>query len=100
MIQGTTPIHTFGIPFDTTTIKKARVTYSQNDSVVLIKEGEQCTITDNAVVVRLSQEETFLFDTDFPVDIQVRILTKDDVAIASRPQRVPIRTVLDGEVLQ
>lgn len=99
MIQGTTPVHTFGIPLDATTIKKARVTYSQNNKVVLTKEGDDCTITDGSVVVKLTQEETFLFDADIPVDVQLRILTNTDDAVASRPQRVPLRTVLDGEVL-
>ena len=100
MIQGTTPIHIFKIPFDTELIENVRIIYAQNGNVVLTKELKDCTIENGAVMVKLSQEETFAFDAKFPIDIQIRVLTNGGDALASRVERLPIREVLDGAVLQ
>ena len=100
MIQGTTPIHIFNMPFDTANIKNVRITYAQNNAVVLTKELVDCTIEGNAVMAKLSQEETFLFDVNAPVDIQIRVLTNGGDALASKVQRVGLRSVLDGAVLE
>ena len=99
MIQGTTPAHTFTVPIDTEIISNVRVTYAQSGEVVLTKEKDDCSIGNKTVTVKLTQEETFKFAHDIPVDIQVRILTTGGDALASRVERVPIREVLDGEVL-
>lgn len=100
MIQGTTPTHTFQVPVDTGIIESVRIVYAQNDVVVLTKEKDDCTFGDNRIAVKLSQEETFQFDDSFPVDIQIRLLTRGGDALASRVERVPIITVLDGAVLE
>ena len=99
MIQGTTPTHAFKVPIDTAIISNVRITYAQNGSVVLTKEKEDCKMGENLVSVKLTQEETFNFDEELPVDIQIRILTTGGDALASKVERVPLLTVLDGEVL-
>ena len=35
MIIGTTPTHTFDIPFDTSMVDEVKITYAQDDVVVL-----------------------------------------------------------------
>ena len=37
MRRGSTPIHTFTLPVDTSIIDKLRITYVQKDEIVLIK---------------------------------------------------------------
>ena len=37
MIQGTTPTHTFTIPFDVSLIKELKVVYAQQGEIVLEK---------------------------------------------------------------
>lgn len=99
MIQGTTPTHTFKVPIDTAIISNVRITYAQDGAVVLTKEKNDCKMGEGFVSVKLTQEETFNFDDELPVDIQMRILTMGGDALASKPERVPLRTVLDGEVI-
>ncbi len=100
MIRGTTPLHVFTLPFSTDLVEKVRVIYSQKDEIVLRKEGETCTLNDTNVSVKLSQEETFLFNCNYPVDIQIRVLMKSGDALTSLPQRVGLDKCLENEVLK
>jgi hypothetical protein len=100
MIRGTTPTHTFDIEIDTNIIKTAKVTYSQQDSVILEKKTEDCELCDHSISVCLTQEDTLAFDNRYPVYIQVRILTVDDVAMSCDPFAVPVGKCLDNEVLR
>lgn len=99
MIRGTTPLHVFTLPFSTDLIKNLRVIYSQNDEPVLKKELDDCKLNGNTVEVKLSQVDTFTFNSDYPVEIQVRVLTKTGDALASLPQRVGLDRCLENEVL-
>ena len=79
---GTTPTHTFTLPADiAAATAKARVVYSQCNTVVLTKEVT--SLTGNDVVVKLTQEETLKFHNRRPVDIQVRVLTTGSDALTS-----------------
>ena len=99
MIRGTTPLHTFTLPFSTSIVDKVRVIYSQNDEIVLRKEGETCQLNENKVSVKLTQHDTFLFDCHYLVDIQVRVLTKSGDALTSLPKRIGVDKCLENEVL-
>lgn len=99
MIIGTTPKHTFNIPFDTSLISKVRVLYSQDDVLVLTKKHEDCVIENNTVTVELTQEDTFKLDHTKDVEIQLRVLTTGNDAIASIPKKVGIVKCLETEVL-
>ena len=61
MIQGTTPTHTFTLPFDVSMVEKVRIIYSQKDQPVVIKNTEDCQLEGNDVFVVLTQEDTFAF---------------------------------------
>lgn len=101
MKRGTTPTHTFTLPFDATLVAKARILYAQNDTVILRKEGSDITINGNTLSVRLSQEDTFKFTMGFTryVEIQVRILTPTNDSLVSDIIRVPVERCLEEDVL-
>lgn len=99
LVRGTTPTHTFTLPFDTEIVGKIKVTYAQNDVVVLEKEQAACECSGNTVTVRLTQEDTFKFDCKQCVQIQVRVLTQTGDALVSEIKHIGVRKCLDGEVL-
>lgn len=98
MTRGTTPIHSFALPFSADLIEAIEITYAQNGSVVLQKTGADCTYDGNTVHCTLTQQETFTFDDRFPVEIQVRVLTGGTVA-ASGVMLVSVGECLSKEVL-
>jgi hypothetical protein len=100
MIRGTTPTHTFELPFDTAVIKKIKIIYAQNDKVLFCKEAEACSLNARTVTVKLTQNETLLFDCDKLVQIQMRILTTTGEALASGISVISISKCLENEVFE
>ena len=99
MIQGTTPTHTFTLPFDTSLLTSARIIYSQNEKIILKKELSDCECSGNTISCKLTQEETFLFVHPKTVQIQIRVLTDGGDALNSDIETVPCKMCLDDEVL-
>lgn len=99
MIRGTTPTHIFNIPFDTSLVDEIKITYAQEDEIILIKGTTDCTLENSTISVTLSQEDTFKFDHTKAVQIQVRILTVNGEAFASIVEKVGVSKCLDDEVL-
>ncbi len=99
MIRGTTPTHTFVLPFDTANVKECMIIYGQDDKEVLRKEASVCTMSDNKIVVELTQEDTLKFDCKKNVQLQLRVLTQDDKALATKVQTYPVHKCLNSEVL-
>ena len=77
---GTTPAHTFTLPFDASIIEEVHIVYAQN---VLVKRRSDCELNGNEIVVKLSQEDTLMLDNSTLVSIQIRVLTVDGEALAS-----------------
>lgn len=100
MIVGTTPTHTFNIPFDTSLISKVRVVYSQNDKKVLTKTEEDCILENKTVSVTLTQSDTFKFDHKSPVEIQLRLLTNTGIVLGSVPKKIGVTKCLETEVIE
>ena len=100
MIGGTTPTHTFNIPFDTSMLKEIKVLYTQNDALVLEKYTSDCKLDGATISVTLTQEDTFLFDYKKVVEIQLRVLTLGGEALTSVPEKVGVSKCLDNEVLK
>ena len=96
--SGTTPIHFFNISIDPSRIKTIKITYAQGD-IKITKHTDDCTIQEGCIVVSLSQEDTLSLDYCQLVEIQIRILTKDDKSLASNIMRVSVAKCLDKEVL-
>ena len=107
MTRGTTPTHTFTLPdnLNTATISTLYITYAQHGETVLDKTLSDVTINDGVIICTLTQADTLAFEVldqrcgCDKVDVQVRLKTSDDVAMASDIMPVPIRDILkDGEI--
>lgn len=100
MIRGTTPIHTFELPFDVATISDVRVIYYQDGEVILWRDAAECELEGNKITIRLTQEETFSFDcAKGYVYIQLRVRTVEGDVLASNEIRVEVKRCLDNEVM-
>lgn len=99
MIRGTTPTHTFTLPFGVETVAKVRILYAQHDEVLVTKTEEDCTMTGQTIQVRLTQEETLALDSSTVVAIQLRVLTTGGEALASDIMRVLPGDCLENEVM-
>lgn len=91
MTPGTTPTHTFTLPFNPQQGSKFCVVYAQgkeyHEQVVLELGTNRCSINGKNIVVKLTQEETLKFDrtprqyqgkySPYPVKIQIGIQTPD-----------------------
>lgn len=98
MRVGTTPTFTFKLPFGTDVVQKAKITFRQNNKVVLEKTDD-CVVDADMVKVSLAQEETFMFTYPGKAEVQLRILTQGNDALASAPFLFLVEECLDKEVL-
>lgn len=99
MIRGTTPTHTFNIPFDSGYLKKILITYAQKKIPVIEKTEQDCVLDGNSIKVTLSQKDTLKFDDRRPVEIQIRVVTTNDTALATNVGTIDVGRVLNEEVL-
>ena len=100
MFKGTTPTHTFEVNIDTSLIKEVKIIYCQRDREILVKRTDECTLGDNEISTKLSQEDTFLFDDNTFATVQLRVLTIDEEALITDPIMVSVGKCLDEEVLK
>ena len=80
-------------------MNEVKVTYAQEEEIVLIKGTSDCVLDATAIKVTLSQKDTFLFDSEKSVQVQLRILTKSGEALASVVEHIGVAKCLDNEVL-
>lgn len=99
MIRGTTPTHTFKLPFDSSLVAKAMVIYAQNGVEVFRKELPECQMEGDEISCHLTQEDTFKLQCETNVEIQLRILTTDGNAMATFPRYIGVDKCLNDEVL-
>ena len=97
--QGTTPTHTFTVPFDTSDLKTVHIAYAQCEQVLFVKSGEDITLGGNTIVTTLTQEETLKINPSKVVAIQVRVVTHANDALASDIMLVSAEWCLEKEVL-
>ena len=100
MYRGTTPTHTFDMPFDTSIISKVRIVYAQDSVPIIVKETEDCTFAGTVISVKLSQVDTLALDCSKFVNIQIRVLTMGNDALTSDVIRKSVGECLDDEVLE
>lgn len=99
MIRGTTPTLTFTLPFQTDIIRSLMLTFYQCNREVFTLTKEDCVLEENTVTVNLDQAHTLMFVNNAFVEIQMRILTTDDAAIASEIVKTTVDRILkDGEI--
>lgn len=99
MMRGTTPTHTFELPFDVSSFKTVRVIYSQDDTPVLVKTDGEVKVSGNTINVQLTQDDTFSFSADKRVSIQIRLLAQDGNALASDIMMKSVQECLENEVM-
>ena len=100
MIRGTTPTHTFLLPFDTASIRSLRITYAQRGEVVLQKSEADCTCDGDTLRVQLTQEDTLRFAAGDRMQMQLRVLTENGDVFASRVLGAEVEDTLCEEVLE
>lgn len=95
--RGTNPVHNFKLPFyigeDAFT-----VTYAQQ-GVKVRKTNADCTVSGDIITVRLEQEDTLKFDTNYAVKIQIKIKDADGNVKSSKIVVTTVEDILDEEVL-
>lgn len=100
MRRATTPTHKFTFPVDPENFEQILITYAQNNKIILEKNRNDLTIDDYTVYVRLTQEESNLFNPRIPIQVQVRGLTYSGTAVASKIFERPVEEVLNDEILE
>lgn len=100
MIRGTTPTHTFQIPFNTNLLKEIRISYAQKDDVVVEKSTEDCKLDGMNITVKLTQEETLRFSENVMAALQLRVLLNDGNVLATPVLRLDVGELLQDEVIQ
>lgn len=111
MIRATTPTHRFLFDMDPDeSFEEILITYAQNNQIILEKHKKDLSfdrcdpICGKPVYIaslKLTQEETNLF-TAKPkgnVNVQIRAITSDGDAVASDILQIPVKNVLNDEVL-
>lgn len=99
MIRGTTPTHTFNLPFSTDLVTSARVIYKQGQKEILRKETADFVKAGKSLKVTLTQEDTLLFDCRLMVKLQLRVKTTEGAVLNTKPRLVSVEECLDEEVL-
>jgi hypothetical protein len=100
MKRGTTPTHTFTIPFEEGMVDKIRIAYAQNGRVLFTKQDEDVTFQDGNITTKLTQEETLAFDCRLDVEMQIKLLLGGGEVMLSEIMRESVDRCLDNEVLK
>lgn len=99
MFRGTTPTVVFTLPVDTAMLAEAWVTFSQNEVTVIDKELKDLVLAGNALIVKLTQEETLMLDHEMIVEMQIRVRSVDGEAVTSDIMRDTVERILKEGVI-
>ena len=73
MRRGTTPTITFETEINCAEFDKLEITFAQKDEIILNKNMSDCSVEGNKITIKLTEEETLLFDSrKNPVQMQIR----------------------------
>ena len=103
MIRGTTPTLLYNLPFSTSLIKSAEITIQygcETNKELIIKKLEDCELGETSIGARLTQEETLLLPAPSYAHIQLRIVTTDDIVLATEPEAVTVKKLLAEDVIE
>lgn len=102
MIRGTTPSLIYNLPFPTSNIKSAEIMIRYEDgqkTIDIVKTEAECVIGETSIAAHLTQEETLQFPAPSSIFVQLRVLTKNDEAMATEPEEVSVKKLLSEEVI-
>ena len=99
MRRGTTPKHTFTLPFNVDDVDSVQVIYRQDMISKVVKAKSDCILDGNNITVTLSQEETLRFTCGKCAYVQIRVLRKG-MALASEIIKVLVDECLENEVIE
>ena len=94
MIQGTTPMVTFNLPFNVSTIENCEVYFGQNDEVLVTKGYNDCVLEGTLLKVPLTQSDTLQFDDEEKLQIQARFRHYDGTVEATSITKVKVGDLL------
>lgn len=97
--RGTTPTHTFTLPFERELVSDLRITYFQNKKEVFVKDMDEIEFSERDINLTLTQEETFLFESGKEVLIQIKIKTSDGTVLNSDIIKMRVDASLNNEVI-
>lgn len=101
MIRGSTPTHIFHLPIPTEVVKGCLVSYGQKNRTILRKRTNECELSENKIIVHLSQTDTLRIDDAIPsVDVQIKIALYTGEVIVSRKIRIGLTECLDDEEVE
>ena len=99
MRRGTTPTHKFKAPLDLTSASEVFMTYKQEGKTTIEKTKEDMEISENEILIEISQTDTLSFSTIGDVEIQCRAKYPDGKVVASQIIRVPVKKILKEGVI-
>lgn len=98
MYRGTTPTLIFNIPFTGENVEEIYITFVQGDKTVLEKTLADVTWEDKTIELKLTQEETLLFEKG-SVTIQHRLKFIDGTTLASNLVYTTAEAILKDGVI-
>lgn len=101
MRRGTTPTLRINIDQDLTGCWYRVILSQANSRYRIVKKDSQCTLSEDGktIDVFLSQEETYLFDHDFNLKVQVRY-GLGEKAFATNIVRMSVYEILEDDVIE
>ena len=103
MIKGTTPTLHYELDFDTSVIKSAEIVVQYvdaNKAVQIVKGMEDCVVGERCISTALTQEETLQLPAPSHVEIQLKILTEDEMVLATEITKVSVKRLLKEDVIE
>ena len=101
-VQGTTPSVQYPLPFDSDVLKSAELTveyYSGSSKNQIVKSLRDSVCEGQFISFSFTQEETLKIPAPSTVKLQLRVLTFDNVALATIPCSVQMENLLKGGVI-
>lgn len=103
MVSGTTPTLIINANIGVDEIMEMWVTFSNTlYKELLTKKLSDCVIAENQLLLKLSQEDTISLNpnnSEIEIYVQIRVLTKNDIAFASKIYKLPISKLLKEGII-
>ena len=99
MYKYTTAPFTFNLPVEISTLSEVRISFCQNNKVLITKALNNCTTNTKQLNITLTQEETALFDSQYAGQVQLRVKTTNNEVFNSEVFNFDVKKSFDKEIL-